>query len=91
MEKCKYASMQVCKYVSMQVCKYASVMCVMLTYMALRGMGSRILMKHLKEEVYSENVYDAAIYDIEKAVVEIHVDAEKTVQLSILKKPWKTE
>ena len=50
-------------------------------------------MKHLKkrEEVYTENVYGAAIYDIEKAVVEIHVDAEKTVQLSILKKPWKTE
>ena len=66
---------------------------MMLPYMALRGMGSKILMKHLnnKEEVYSENVYDADIDDIEKAVVEIHVDAEKTVQLSILKKPWKTE
>ena len=40
-------------------------------------MGSQILEKHLKkkEEVYSENVYDAAVDDIEKALVEIHVDA----------------
>ena len=61
--------------------------------MALRGIGSKILMKHLKknEEVYSENVYYAAVDNIEKAVVQILVDAEKTIQLSILKKPWKTE
>jgi hypothetical protein len=63
----------------MQVCKYIT--------------NNKILVKHLKkrEEVYSENVYDAAIDDIVKSLVEIHVDDEKTVQLSILKKPWKTE
>ena len=77
MEVCKYASMQVCKYASMQVCKYASMQVCKYPYMALRGMGSKILEKHLKkkEEVYSENVYDAAVDDIEKALVEIHVDA----------------
>ena len=71
--------MQVFKYASMQVCKYIT--------------NNKILVKHLKkrEEVYSENVYDAAIDDIVKSLVEIHVDDEKTVQLSILKKPWKTE
>ena len=46
----------------------------------------------MKKEVSTpENVDDAAIDDIEETGLEIHVDAEKTVQLSILKKPWKTE
>ena len=41
----------------------------------------------------AENVYDFAIndIDIEKPGVEIRVDAEKTVQLRILRKPWNTE
>ena len=39
----------------------------------------------------AENVYDVAINDIEKPGVEIRVDAEKTIQLRILRKPWNTE
>ena len=39
----------------------------------------------------AENVDDVAINDIEKPGVEIRVDAEKTVQLRILRKPWNTE
>ena len=39
----------------------------------------------------AENVYDAAIHDIERTGVEICVDAEKTVQLRILRKTWNTE
>jgi hypothetical protein len=46
----------------------------------------------MKKEVSSpDNVDDAAIDDIEETGLEIHVDAEKTVQLRLLRKPWKTE
>ena len=46
--------------------------------------------ERIKKEV-AENVDDVAINDIEKPGVEICVDAEKTVQLRILRKPWNTE
>jgi hypothetical protein len=46
----------------------------------------------MKKEVSSpDNVDDAAIDDIEETGLEIHVDAEKIVQLRLLRKPWKTE
>ena len=46
--------------------------------------------ERIKKEV-AKNVDDVAINDIEKPGVEIRVDAEKTVQLRILRKPWNTE
>ena len=46
----------------------------------------------MKKEVFTpENVDDAAIDDIEETGLEIHVDAEKTVQQRLSRKPWKME
>ena len=46
----------------------------------------------MKKEVSSpDNVDDAAINDIEETGLEIHVDGERTVQLRLFRKPWKTE
>ena len=44
-----------------------------------------------KKLTIPDNVDDFAIDDNEKAGVKICVDAKKTVQLRLLRKPWKTE
>ena len=44
-----------------------------------------------KKVTNPDNVNDSAIDDNEKAGVEVCVDAKKTVQLRLLRKPWKTE
>ena len=46
--------------------------------------------ERIRKEV-AQNVYDAAIHDIKKAGLDICVDAEKTVQLRILRNPWNIE
>jgi hypothetical protein len=46
----------------------------------------------IKKEVSTpENVDDTSIDDIEETGLEIHVDAEKTVQQRLSRKPWKME
>jgi hypothetical protein len=44
-----------------------------------------------KKVTNPDNVNDSAIDDNEKAGVEVCVDAEKTVRMRLLRKPWKTE